>query len=781
MNRRSFLLAWGAGAWTPLGGWHARGAPRVKARPTVFYANPDGRAALVRFEATGVRAPAGRMRVYDAERRLLGTAGMLGDGDVLRGELWLPLDRETNLVTELEAPGLRGVHRTTHRVRPARRWVLHWLRLRDPSDIRRAVEALPVPRGALHAHLLHATGVLANPLTPIVHPDHLAFLQTVKSAAQQASGVPVSPVALIDAPHEMWPTLPLALAGSGVRCAVMPWDGSAPLRWWQGPGGTRVLIVAAPPDGSANALGFAAQPAAMAARVERWLSLLPQEFVPAVGRTTARGAVTADAHVIVLDDHDDEQSVVTMRNVEDFNRRYAYPHITRDPGAILAWLDGAPAPAVAAAPSLVSPRGPAMADAAIDAAARAWRRQRAAHHRDLLQLAGAVFGLPPSAPPRAALEAMAAGLDTPFPGALVFNPAPVRRTDVVVMPGGTEFVVTDVPPWGYAYVAEAEWKALPPSAASLTAPAVAANASGRVQTPLVTVALDDASGAITSFVTGGREWVLPGSDGLNAVPGAIVERIEQRRVAGVGTRITLQRWSPARGVVRSGVTVYDALPWVDVENDAEALGGRPMQYYFHWRLANPRVAWDIPAGARESPIPVQHAGPRRWVRLDGVEGTALVACDPVHRVAVLEPAVMESATTKRVRYRLWASAAGVGPERAWALGYGTEPFSVAPVVGGGRRLPRFGSLLQIEPDTVLPVGIVPGADGTAVVYLLNTGAAPQYAAVSAGVVRFERARMVDFRGREAGPVAGSLSQGVLVAVPAHGAVAVRLEGLGLYR
>jgi hypothetical protein len=74
----------------------------VRAEPTVFRANPDGRQVLVRFYVTDVDALAGRLRVYDQRRRLLGTAGVIRSGNGLYGELWLPLGRETTVQSELE-------------------------------------------------------------------------------------------------------------------------------------------------------------------------------------------------------------------------------------------------------------------------------------------------------------------------------------------------------------------------------------------------------------------------------------------------------------------------------------------------------------------------------------------------------------------------------------------------------------------------------------------------------------------------------------------------------
>ncbi|NIR34542.1 MAG: hypothetical protein GWO22_00415, partial [Actinobacteria bacterium] len=49
----------------------------------------------------------------------------------------------------------------------------------------------------------------------------------------------------------------------------------------------------------------------------------------------------------------------------------------------------------------------------------------------------------------------------------------------------------------------------------------------------------------------------------------------------MGTRLIADRWSPERGTVRSTVTVYDDLPWIDITNVAEAVGSRPLTFLFH--------------------------------------------------------------------------------------------------------------------------------------------------------------------------------------------------------
>ena len=103
----------------------------VAANPTVFFAQPDGRNALIRFVVEGATAPAGRLRVFDPTQKQIGTAGIIGVGGRMYGELWIPLAREALVTSELELPGVRGVIRTSHRLTPRRRWTIYWLTAAD--------------------------------------------------------------------------------------------------------------------------------------------------------------------------------------------------------------------------------------------------------------------------------------------------------------------------------------------------------------------------------------------------------------------------------------------------------------------------------------------------------------------------------------------------------------------------------------------------------------------------------------------------------------------------
>lgn len=735
----------------------------------MFYAQPDGRSVLARFAAHRLDAPAARLRVFGAGRRLLGTAGMLRAGDALYGELWLALGRETVVTSELEAPGLRGVHRTTHRLRPAPRWTIHWLRVRGPDAVMREIHALPTIRNAVHAGLLRTAGTTGNPTEAnraTTLTSHLEFLRQSAAAWELASrfGIPVAPAGVLGSAKGAWPTLPMVLTGSGVNVAFTRWDGDEPFRWWEAPDGSRILLATVAPDATSDALEFGTSVAAMAGRVARWIETLG-------GRTPASNY----PHVVVLDTSADADAMTKVANVEEWNRRFAYPRLIVGPSdAMEAWTNLVSAGAsIVLQPTRDTP--PPRDQAALRSEAERLDTERARQLETLTGVMRRAIGTPEGGDVKSVLASLGAIVNAASPGALVFNPTPIRRTDLAVMPNGVRRIVTDVPAWGYTFVPEVVWRE------DTRGPAVRTplDAGGTIETELLRLELDEQSGAIRSLVMNGNEWAGTATNGLNAVADGRLEQLRRDEIDGLGSRLVAERWSPARGSVRTVVTVYDALPFVDVENDAEARGGDPMEYYFHWWVDDPLVAWDIPAGYEERRGAIEHIEALRWIRIASSEGHAVLASSGAHHGAFLPPGILTSyAPAGRTRFRLWTAPAGATVDMAWRSGYALEPFITVPSRGGGSRLPRYASLLRVEPESVMTVGLVPVHQG-AVLYLLNVSAEPQFATVGAGMLRFEGARVADFLGRETGEVAGRLEDGVLVSIPARAAVALRLDGLGL--
>ena len=170
---------------------------------TIFYAHPAGETTLVRFVVRDTDAPAGRLRVFDqGGRRLLGTAGVLGAGESLFGELWLPLRNPSRIISQLEMPGLSRPIRTAHSLTPRPRWTLHWVTIIDPQRLIDSLEQLPLWRRYAALETLRTLKVYGNPF-PTTHQspqtlDHVAFLRAAHPAhrLQHDFGIPMGSVAV---------------------------------------------------------------------------------------------------------------------------------------------------------------------------------------------------------------------------------------------------------------------------------------------------------------------------------------------------------------------------------------------------------------------------------------------------------------------------------------------------------------------------------------------------------------------------------------------------------
>jgi hypothetical protein len=782
-DRRGFLSAL-SGTLTGvaiLPGWaQVRPArPRVEAEPTVFRANPDGRLTLVRFLISGVEAPAGRLRVYDRRRQLLGTAGVIRSGDTLYGELWLPVEGGTTVRSELEAPGVSGIHRSDHRLRPRRRWTIYWLTVIEPAQLARVLGELgPLERGVQTAAFVDA-GVMGNPLTADALDllDHIEFLRVSLPARdlELDHGIPASPVAMLHGNEGLPATAVLALAGSGVSCVAREWrSGVPPFEWWTGPDGSRLLSVAIPPDGDPRTLGFAVSRNEMTHRIERWLETTPLLLAP--GEVPPRG--DDEGVTFVVDTGPDASIASMLAAAREWNQRFAYPRIVVGPGndrqAIIGRARGVGIPTT-------RPPSPPRADvpdlAALTALAAGREAARGARVNQVVRPLTALLGS--GGPEADALAAIAREITTELPGTLVLNSTPFHRSDAALLPDGSVRVVTDVPGLGYAFLVDA------PRGTDQLAEVVPARPPYTVAAgEYVRLQLDPLSGAIRSLVTrdDDSEWVAADGDGLNAVPGANLEKLERETIPGVGVRLTVRRWSHARGELRTTVTVYEALPWIDIENDAAALGTRPMEYLFGFSGSEPQVAWEVPAGHEDARAPVHRIAHLRWLTLRNQTGTVLFRGHDAPFASVLGDGTLRSfAPRGRARYRLQVTTDPVGPPTAARFGWGAEPFVVAPAVGtGGGRLPRHGALLVVDQPGVAILGIKPADDGEGVVvYLQELLGSSRFVSLGTGLITFASARLVDLVERDRGQGATSVPHGVIVQLPAWGVTAVRLDGIAL--
>ncbi len=742
--------------------------PRVDAETTVFFAPPDGAMTLVRFSVVGLDAPAGRLRVYDRSRRLLGTAGVLRRGETIYGELWLGIDRSTRIISELEAPGLRGPFRTVHQLSPQRRWTLHLLTALDPEDLTEELQSLVPLRRAIQASLYKRFNVAANPLphsTALTRLEHIPFLQMANKATkvEQQFGIPMSDTAVLEAGTQLSGTAVLALAGSGVQVITMESAADEPFTWLQGPDRSRLLAVVLPPGGTTNSLGFAETPDVMAGRIEAWLSDSPVFQSPAYERSAA----------ILVNTSADRDPVATQKAIDEWNSRFAYPRITvggsdslvdlieHSRGTEIRVSDPSP---------VVRNRSVSLTELADVSEFRA--EAKSERTNGIIAVLARQLDAPGSG-----LEALASQVSALIPGTVVFNPAPFSKSGLVRMTDGSDRIATNVPALGYAYFPDGR---------------DGEGGSGWLETAAgyevggerFRVRIDSSSGAISSLVNrdNGREWVRSGSTGFNAVSASRLEGVTRWRLPDIATRIEARRWTPGRGTLRTVVTSYDSLPWIDVVNEAEAVGARSMEYRFAFAVDNPQVAWEVPAGYEEASAPVGLFEHLRWLSLTGSDDTALFhGLDTPVTSVESDGTVLSFSHQGRARYRLDSKTRYTSSDMPWIFGWGAEPFVTARVEpGGGATLPTFGTILDVDRVGVAVLGLAPAEDDNGIlIYLQELLGVDREVSVAAGLIRFRNAQVVDYLGRDAGDSLQPTGGRVMVPVRGRGVVALRLSGVEL--
>src|SRR3989442_1767655 len=311
-----------------------------------------------------------------------------------------------------------------------------------------------------------------------------------------------------------------------------------------------------------------------------------------------------------------------VQNMEEFNRRFAFPRIgpgraedffrdlERRWGAKLPvrrgdtgcyWEDGAASTAAQPAPF---PRAPPAARGAGPGPPVGGRPQSEVAH------------VPDGAGQRLAY----AGAELP----------------AVDFPDGSALVLMrDVHALGYLALAESE---RPPR------PAVDDGAALDAQAGAFHLALDSATGAVRSLVGGGKERVNPAAwSGLNqlvyvrggarsalwtdrsrdylkappelAVAQAQLVAARRERLPGIGVRLVATRRLEGFPSLTSTVTLYDELPWIDVEN---RLAKRPplqketLYVAFPFALTKPVVEVEVPLGRMAVERDQQPASCRDW-------------------------------------------------------------------------------------------------------------------------------------------------------------------------
>lgn len=242
-------------------------------------------------------------------------------------------------------------------------------------------------------------------------------------------------------------------------------------------------------------------------------------------------------------------------------------------------------------------------------------------------------------------------------GRIVFNAGSWERTDVARVPGGAgktlsfegrELAAVDlengdalvlfreVPPLGYLALTESDRDARPPAA---DGEALDAKAGG------FSVALDPATGAIRSL-TGpdGKERVKTSDwSGLNQLvyarggahsalwtsgdrdelknPAQLVltqtkfVRCRRERLPGIGVRLVVERALDGFPSITSIVTLYDELPWVDIENRIQktaTLEKEALYIAFPFAFIKPTVDVEVPLGRMTVERDQQPASCRDW-------------------------------------------------------------------------------------------------------------------------------------------------------------------------
>jgi hypothetical protein len=720
VKRRGFVTALGAGlAGAYPGRLVARRAVTVDAAPTLFHGHPEALTTLVRFTASGVDAAAGRLRVHDARTgTLLGTAGMIRRDDTLTGELWLPLATRRRVRSELETLGRQTPIRSIHDLTPTPRWTIYWLTLAPPDDIRAAFMEVPDLMRGVEAAAMASAGIRVNPWRAL--PPNADHLDLVRL------------------------TVPAAMAS---RATGVP---LARLALYEGPLSAeleRALRGAAVPLAlprarvvDPRALDLSAGRAAAAGRIEAWLqardSTGPDRFPMAV-------AVGSDLPF----------AIAVQPRIDEWNTAYAFPRFAVGDGdEVIRGLAAAAAdpPVEVAGAGTPEARPPSVPDRELS---------------PFLPLYRVV------APAEPTLEGFARRFAFPLGGLLVFNPSPFGRSDVVVGDDGAARIVTDVPGLGFAFVPDAP-------ASRMTRHEDRSAARGGH----FSVQLDTGGGGIASLVhrATGTELVATGG-AVNALPDANRTAVYAETVEGVGSRVVARRVTP-RDVVITTVTVYEDLPWVEIENRTESGGAGPSRdWTFDFAPAVERIVWEVPGGTAEAPPPHDSLAPIRWTALRGAGGAILLGADPVTTGNVSPAGRVALRAPGTCRFRVGWHGGYLLPDDPWRFGFGMRPLVAVRTDGrGDRRLPTFGRMLDVADPTIAVLAIRPAEDGVGImVFLQELGGPSREIPVRPALLAFDGAVLTDLAERDVRPAPDAPGSGVFVPIESLGYAAVRLLGVRL--
>jgi hypothetical protein len=259
-------------------------------------------------------------------------------------------------------------------------------------------------------------------------------------------------------------------------------------------------------------------------------------------------------------------------------------------------------------------------------------------------------------------------------------------------------------------------------------------------------------------------------------------RARAERNPAVGQRLVLARRIARDWSLTTTATIYDHLPWLDVDNVLDAPAGASAICQLDLPLEQPTVTWEIPAGTGEAAAPVERARPLRWLRLEAgtdavtIGGLAL----PLAQVSADGRVRWELAPgASRLRIRLTSGYSGA--EDPWRCGWSVEPFVTAPVPGTGRaRLPSFGRLIAVDQVGIVLLDLRIARDGNGVIAVLQELlGTPRDVTLGPGVLAFSGGRRVDLLERDQEPLAALGTSGVAVPITGRGIAAVRLTDVRL--
>ncbi|HTI04723.1 MAG TPA: hypothetical protein VL549_05365 [Gemmatimonadales bacterium] len=441
-------------------------------------------------------------------------------------------------------------------------------------------------------------------------------------------------------------------------------------------------------------------------------------------------------------------------------------------------------------------------------------------------------------------------------GRVVFNAGSWERSDVARVPGGAgkslsfdgrELAAVDlddgdalvlfreVPPLGYMLLQESDRAARPVTA---DGDATDASAGG------FTVKLDSATGAIRSltgpdgkervkaadwsglnqlvYVTGGERsalWTTGDRDDLKNPPQLQVTQAKfgtcrRERLPGIGVRLVAERTLDGFPTIVSTVTLYDELPWVDIENrivKRATLSKEALYVAFPFAFTKPTVEVEVPLGRMTVETDQQPGSCRDWFcqthwvwlheAADGVlwsaPDTPLFTLNDLFRGAWRRSIVPDGTlfayamnnywhtnyaasqggpVTFRFRVSLLAPGDAAEPvRRGWAA---CDPLYVSPAFTNDRPGPLITKdrALFFADKNVLVVGAKAADDGDgAIVKLLDVGGQARAVGLWPAAYTFKRARRTNLVEQNGDVITVGGDGRASVDLPAWGVAAARLS------